>query len=413
MIKLSFVFCAIAKKLYLHNQSIIVMLREIKDEPIPIKLWLSDIEAGALDQARNLARLPFAFRHIALMPDCHQGFGMPIGGVMATNDVIIPNAVGVDIGCGMCAVQTSLHHIDQKTLKNIMADIRQLVPLGFKHHSKRQDARHLPQRERLENMPVVAREYESATYQVGTLGGGNHFIEVQKGSDGLIWIMVHSGSRNIGKQVADYYNRLAISLNEEWKSPVPRSAQLAWLPVDSLEGRQYLAEMNYCIDFALANRSLMMDNILSVFERHFKSNFRAAPMINIAHNYASAEKHFGKEVMVHRKGATKATKDTIGIIPGSQGSNSFIVKGKGNPESFESCSHGAGRKMGRKEAIRTLDLKKEIEKLEKKGVIHALRRAGDLEEASGAYKDINIVMKNQDDLVDILVELQPLAVIKG
>jgi tRNA-splicing ligase RtcB len=389
------------------------MLREIKDEPIPIKLWLSDIEAGALDQARNLARLPFAFRHIALMPDCHQGFGMPIGGVMATNDVIIPNAVGVDIGCGMCAVQTSLHQVDQKTLKNIMADIRQLIPLGFKHHSKRQDAHHLPQRESHENMPVVAREYESATYQVGTLGGGNHFIEVQKGSDELIWIMVHSGSRNIGKQVADYYNRLAISLNEEWKSTVPRSAQLAWLPVDSPEGKQYITEMNYCIDFALANRKLMMKNILSVFEKHFKASFRAAPMINIAHNYASAEKHFGQEVMVHRKGATKATMDTIGIIPGSQGANSFIVKGKGNPESFESCSHGAGRKMGRKEAIRTLDLKKEIEKLEKKGVIHALRRAGDLEEASGAYKDINIVMKNQDDLVDILVELQPLAVIKG
>ncbi|MEE4177555.1 MAG: RtcB family protein [Bacteroides sp.] len=389
------------------------MIREIKDEPLPIKLWLNDIEAGALEQARNLARLPFAFRHIALMPDCHQGFGMPIGGVLATREVIIPNAVGVDIGCGMCAVQTSLEEVDVKTLKSILSGIRALIPLGFKHHSKPQDESRMPFRESLQEMPVVSREYDSATHQIGTLGGGNHFIEIQKGSDGQIWIMVHSGSRNIGKQVADYYNRLAIKLNEQWKSTVPRSVQLAWLPVNSVEGRQYIAEMDYCIDFALSNRRLMMDNILSVFEGHFKGKFRAAPMINIAHNYAAPEKHFGQEVMVHRKGATRASLDTTGIIPGSQGANSYIVRGKGNPESFESCSHGAGRKMGRKEAIRSLNLKQEIEKLDQKGIIHALRRPGDLEEASGAYKNIEIVMKNQDDLVDILVALRPLAVIKG
>ncbi len=389
------------------------MISQITDEPLPIKLWLDKVEPGALEQARNLARLPFAFRHIALMPDCHQGFGMPIGGVLATKDVIIPNAVGVDIGCGMCAVQTSLSEIDQNTLKNIMVDIRQLVPLGFKHHCKKQDEQRMPQRKGLANLPVVNCEYDSATYQIGTLGGGNHFIEVQKGSDGQIWIMVHSGSRNIGKQVADYYNQLAIKLNEEWKSTVPKSAQLAWLPIDSSQGRQYLAEMNYCVDFAFANRRLIIDNILSVFEKHFKGAFRVAPVINIAHNYASAEKHFGHQVIVHRKGATRAGIDTTGIIPGSQGANSYIVKGKGNPESFESCSHGAGRKMGRKEAIRSLDLKKEIEKLEKKGILHAIRREGDLEEASGAYKDIAMVMKNQNDLVDIMVELKPLAVIKG
>lgn len=389
------------------------MIREIRDEPLPIKLWLNDIESGALQQARNLARLPFAFRHIALMPDCHQGFGMPIGGVLATKEVVIPNAVGVDIGCGMCAVQTSLQEINTRTLISLMAGIRERVPLGFKHHSKPQDESRMPQRGSLEGMPVVGREYESATFQIGTLGGGNHFIEIQKGSDGHIWIMVHSGSRNIGKQVADHYNRLAIRLNDDWKSTVPRSAQLAWLPMDSPEGKQYLSEMNYCIEFALANRRLMMENILSLFEEHFKGAFRAAPMINIAHNYAALEKHFGQEVMVHRKGATRADQDTTGIIPGSQGANSYIVKGKGNPESFESCSHGAGRKMGRKEAIRSLNLEKEIKKLDEKGIIHALRRAGDLEEASGAYKDIAMVMKNQEDLVDILVELKPLAVIKG
>jgi len=380
------------------------MLYEILDEPIPIKLWLNDIEPGALDQARNLARLPFAFKHVALMFDCHQGFGMPIGGVLATQDVIIPNAVGVDIGCGMCAVQTSLQEIDFKTLKGLMGGIRELIPLGFKHHKKPRRAEEMPERESLEGMPVVKREYQSATHQVGTLGGGNHFIEIQKGSDGQIWIMVHSGSRNIGKQVADYYNRLAINLNEKWKSEVPRSAQLAWLPTDSREGRQYIDEMNYCVDFALANRKLMMENIVSVFEREFGSRFSYAPMINIAHNYAASENHYGQDVIVHRKGATKASLHTTGIIPGSQGTKSYIVKGRGEPTSFESCSHGAGRVMGRKEAIRTLD---------KMGILHSIRGKNDLEEAPSAYKDISVVMKNQEDLVDVLVELEPLAVIKG
>ncbi|HSV89055.1 MAG TPA: RtcB family protein, partial [Bacteroidales bacterium] len=238
------------------------MLGIIRDEPIPIKLWLKDIEPGALQQARNLARLPFAFSHIALMPDCHEGFGMPIGGVLATAGVIIPNAVGVDIGCGMCAVQTSLDNISRKSLENIITDISRVIPVGFKHHGKPPDLSRMPTRKTLEDMPVVAREYKSATCQIGTLGGGNHFIEIQKGSDGKIWIMVHSGSRNIGKQVADFYNRMAVQLNEKWKSPVPRSVQLAYLPFDSPEGQQYFSEMNYCIDFALENRQLMMDFIL-------------------------------------------------------------------------------------------------------------------------------------------------------
>jgi len=377
-------------------------------------MWLPDVEEGALEQAKNLANLPFAFRHIALMPDCHLGFGMPIGGVLATRDVIIPNAVGVDIGCGMCAVQTSLEEVDTGGLKSIMLGIRGLVPLGFQHHKYVQDALLMPDPDSFHGpMPVVEREYTSALRQVGTLGGGNHFIEIQKGSDGHIWVMVHSGSRNIGKQVADYYNRMATDLNQKWKSPVPRSVQLAYLPLDTEQGNQYIREMSYCVEFALANRKLMMTNILSVFADHFGSVFRTAPLINIAHNYAAREHHFNREVVVHRKGATRASVDTVGIIPGSQGANSYIVKGKGNKDSFESCSHGAGRVMGRKEAIRSLDLKEEIRKLNEKGVLHAIRRQSDLEEAASAYKDIAEVMKNQEDLVDIMVELQPLAVIKG
>ncbi len=389
------------------------MIREERTEKLPIKMWIDEVEAGALEQARNLANFPFAVQHIALMPDCHQGFGMPIGGVMATREVIVPNAVGVDIGCGMCAVQTSLTEVPKEQLRNILSVIRSRVPLGHKHHKHSQDPARMPQMADDKPMPVVQREYKSATRQVGTLGGGNHFIEIQKGSDGQIWIMIHSGSRNIGKQVADYYNRLAIKLNEKWKSPVPRSHQLAYLPLDSKEGQQYIREMNYCVDFAFANRKLMMDNTIDVFRSFFGKDFRTAPMINIAHNYAAFEQHFGKDVVVHRKGATKADNNTIGIIPGSQGANSYIVKGKGNKDSFESCSHGAGRTMGRKEAIRSLNLRDEVEKLNKLGILHAIRTQNDLEEATSAYKDIAMVMELQKDLVDITVELSPLAVIKG
>jgi tRNA-splicing ligase RtcB (3'-phosphate/5'-hydroxy nucleic acid ligase) len=389
------------------------MLKQINSERIPIKMWLSDIDDGALQQARNIANLPFAFHHVALMPDCHQGFGMPIGGVLALDSAIIPNAVGVDIGCGMCAVQTTISEISIPVLKEIMKDIRNYIPLGFKHHSKSQDENLLPSNDDRNELPVVSREFHSATFQLGTLGGGNHFIELQRSQQDQIWIMIHSGSRNIGKQVADHYNRLATMLNEEWKSPVPRSAQLAYLPVDSTEGKMYLREMQYCVDFAFANRKHMMERILDIFANRFKGSFNAFPMINIAHNYALKETHFGRELIVHRKGATLADKNTTGIIPGSQGTQSYIVKGKGNPESFNSCSHGAGRVMGRKQAQRTLDLKEEIRKLEKKGIVHAVRTVKDLDEASGAYKDINIVMKNQEDLVDILVELTPLAVVKG
>jgi tRNA-splicing ligase RtcB (3'-phosphate/5'-hydroxy nucleic acid ligase) len=389
------------------------MLKQINSERIPIKMWLSDIEEGALQQALNIANLPFAFHHVALMPDCHQGFGMPIGGVLALDSVIIPNAVGVDIGCGMCAVQTTVTDISVPELKEIMNEIRGQVPLGFKHHSKVQDQKLMPSTDDPNELPVVSREFYSATFQLGTLGGGNHFIEIQRSQEGQVWIMIHSGSRNIGKQVADHYNKLATKLNEEWKSPVPRSAQLAYLPVDSAEGKMYLREMQYCVDFAFANRKHMMERILDIFASKFKRSFNAFPMINIAHNYAAKESHFGRELFVHRKGATLADKNTTGIIPGSQGTQSYIVKGKGNPESFNSCSHGAGRVMGRKQAQRTLDLKEEIRKLEKKGIVHAVRTVKDLDEASGAYKDINIVMKNQEDLVDIIVELTPLAVVKG
>lgn len=389
------------------------MKQVISTEQIPIKIWTDDIEDGALEQAKNLANLPFAFKHIAIMPDTHQGFGMPIGGVLATKGVIIPNAVGVDIGCGMCAVKTSLTELDTETLKHIMGEIRKVVPVGFNKHKEKQEESLMPEigGTEIDLRNVIGREYNNALKSLGTLGGGNHFIEIQKGSDGHIWIMIHSGSRNLGKQVADHYNNVAIELNKRWHSLVDVKQELAFLPIDSEEGQAYIREMNYCVEFALANRKLMMDRIKQIFYPINGSNFDE--MINIAHNYASLENHFGENVMVHRKGATLATKDTIGIIPGSQGTKSYIVKGLGNPESFNSCSHGAGRKMGRNEAIKTLNLEEEVKKLDDMGVIHAIRGEKDLDEAPGSYKDIDIVMENQKDLVEVLVELTPLAVIKG
>jgi tRNA-splicing ligase RtcB len=245
------------------------------------------------------------------------------------------------------------------------------------------------------------------------LGGGNHFIEIQKGSDNHIWIMVHSGSRNIGLKVAEHYNKLAITLNQKWYSCVERKLDLAFLPLETQEGQDYLLEMQYCIDFAFASRMLMMERIKSVFADIFGDSFYTTDFINIAHNYARKENHFGSNVIVHRKGATSARKGEAGIIPGSQGTKSYIVRGKGNVESFQSCSHGAGRVMGRRQAMRELTLEDEIKKLDKKGIVHAIRGARDLDEAPSAYKNIQEVMRNQEDLVEIVVELSPLAVIKG
>lgn len=380
---------------------------------VPCYVWSEkgSIEQGAIEQIKNASSLPFAFHHVVLCPDAHQGYGAPIGGVLATKGVVIPNFVGVDIGCGICAVKTSLTDIDTETLKNIMGEIRKVIPVGFNKHNEKQDESLMP--EAPDFFPIIcSREYNNALKSLGTLGGGNHFIEIQKGNDGYIWIMIHSGSRNLGKQVADHYNKIAEKLNEKWFSSVDKKQELAFLPLDSDEGKSYIREMNYCVDFALANRSLMMDRIIEIFSKLPKP-IVFEKTINIAHNYATMENHFGENVMVHRKGATLASEKTIGIIPGSQGTKSYIVKGKGNAESFNSCSHGAGRKMGRGQAQKDLNLEDEVKKLDDMGVIHAIRGDKDLDEAPGAYKDIDIVMKNQKDLVDVLVELTPLGVIKG
>ncbi len=386
-----------------------------EENRIPIKSWVTDIEDGALSQAQNLSNLPFVFKHIALMPDCHQGYGMPIGGVMATKGYVIPNAVGMDIACGVCAIKTNIKIKDFKTetLKLIMGEIRKQIPVGLGKHNKEPcDVSEMPNFPYPNNFKIVKEQWQSARYQLGTLGSGNHFIEMQKGDDGFVWIMIHSGSRNLGLKVAKHYNEIANKVNRLFYSEITKDKELAFLPINSDDGKNYLAEMNYCLEFAYANRLKMMNDIKDIFKTII-SEVNFGDMINIHHNYATMENHFGENVMVHRKGATSAKKGEMGIIPGSQGTCSYIVEGLGNPESFKSCSHGAGRKMGRKDACRRLNLEEEKKKLDDKGIVHGIRNVNDLDEASGAYKDINDVMENQKDLVKILVKLEPLGVIKG
>ena len=381
----------------------------------PVKIWAKTVDPHAWKEIDNLSRLPFIYHHLAFMPDVHGGKGMPIGGVLATKNVVVPNAVGVDIGCGMCAVKTNLMAEEiPKTLirQKIMAGIRAQIPLGMEHHKEAQDEACMPQGHDIDKLLVVSRQYKSARRQLGTLGGGNHFIELQKDDEGYLWIMLHSGSRNLGKQVGDYYNDFAKKLNEIMYTRVDPAWQMHFLPVGVKEFTDYWKDMSYCVDFAFCNRKLMMDRIQAIVAEALP-HVVFEPMINIAHNYAAWEHHYGQNVIVHRKGAVRAREGEIGIIPGSQGTSSYIVEGLGCPEAFMSSSHGAGRVMSRSEAIRTLSLEKEKEMLDSKGIIHGIRSVDHLDEAASAYKNIDEVMANQTDLVKILTRLSPIAVIKG
>ena len=388
------------------------MEKVISSERVPIKIWSNDIEDQAIEQAKNLANLPFAYKHIALMPDAHLGYGMPIGGVLATTDVIVPNAVGVDIGCGLMASKTNIKEIDIPTLKSIIKCIRNEIPIGKISHKEPQDENLMPADYDIDSLRIVSKEYNNALKQIGTLGGGNHFIEIQKDNNGYIWIMLHSGSRNLGYKVANHYNKIAIELNLKYCSSVPLKVDLAFLPLHSYEGNNYFNEMQYCVYYALCNREVMLNRVKQCM-KSFIANILFDIPINIPHNYAAIEHHYNRNVIVHRKGATRAFRRKLGIIPGSQGTASYIVKGKGNPESFQSCSHGAGRKLSRKKARELLDMKEEKKKLDESNILHSIRGKKDMDEAPGAYKDIYSVMSYQSDLVDIVAELHPLAVIKG
>lgn len=383
-------------------------MRKIRDT---ILSWCENPEEGAIQQALNISQHPCLIGNVCLMPDCHQGYGMPIGGVVALEEAISPNMVGVDIGCGMLATKTSLNEIDKDTLYSIWSEIKNRIPLGFSHHSEDQYDETLDDCD-WGNATVCSQELSSAWKQLGTLGGGNHFIEIQKGDDNHIWFMIHSGSRNLGYKVASYYNDMAEKECLRWKQNKVVEDGLAFFPCETTLFYEYIREMNICLAFALRNRIHMAECIKDIFCKFIKEVEFDEP-INIHHNYASLEHHFGKDVWVHRKGATLARKNTIGIIPGSQGTCSYIVQGLGNEASLCSCSHGAGRKMGRKEAQRNLNLESEIGLMNDKGIIHSLNNINSLDEAPGAYKDIDEVMEQQKDLVKILVKLNPLAVVKG
>jgi len=389
----------------------------IKEEnmKVPLKIFSTkgSIEESSIEQMKQVCSTPYVFHHVALMPDGHTGKGVSIGSVVATKNVIVPAIVGLDIGCGMTAIKSDLNLSDwdyedamiELSLKEWLGKIRECIPTGFKHNDKPNE------NEIFDNMLdlfILRTELSSAKRQLGTLGGGNHFIEIQVDEEGYLWVMIHSGSRNLGKKVADFYHTIAKALSERWYSNIPTS-DLAFLSMDDDLGKQYFEAMNFCLKFAFTNRQIMLGLIMLIIGiEHFNVE---KDRINIHHNYAVMENHFGQNVLVHRKGATLAREGTIGIIPGSMGTSSYIVEGLGNPESFNSCSHGAGRRMGRKEAQRTLILSEEQDKM--KGIIGAPRTQEELEEAPSAYKDIDEVMENQKDLVKIIHKLTPLAGIKG
>jgi len=403
---------------------------------LPVKIWLNniaDIEPGCLEQAINLSNLPFAYHHIALLPDTHQGYGMPIGGVLATEKVVIPNAVGVDIGCGMCYLKTNIPaqllretETERGTLAQMLAGmIMRAIPVGFDHHKERQDCLVLDRAIEdgfMAKMSVnveLLLEVEGGYYQVGTLGGGNHFIEIQESSDGKVSIMLHSGSRNFGYKICKYFNSKAKELNAKWFSSVPPEWDLAFLPVESEEGKQYLVWMDLALRFAAENREKMLYKVREILYNSVKKyagfeGIKEGEIINCHHNYAAIENHFGKNVWVHRKGAIQARVGDMGIIPGSMGSKSYIVRGKGCKESFDTCSHGAGRAGSRKWAKNEYSIEEVMSDLKEKGVVLGKHKVNDVaEECRWAYKEIDQVMANQTDLVDIVEELKTIVVVKG
>ncbi len=405
----------------------------------PIKIWTGDLEAiepGCLEQAVNLSNLPFIHKHVALMPDTHQGYGMPIGGVIACEKAIIPNAVGVDIGCGMSFVQTNiparlLTEIETPNGilgKAVAANIMRNVPIGFERHDKMQSSGALDSFEysdsdeqRSRHLKLYEGCFPNAYYQLGTLGGGNHFIELQEDEEGNIGIMLHSGSRNLGKQICDHFNRVARTLNERWFSVVPTSHELAFLPTESPEGVDYIAWMNLALDFARENRDRMMvvvqDILFDMIGRYVGTGYpgnKTGLAVNCHHNYATMENHFGKNVWVHRKGAIRAREGEVGIVPGAMGSYSYVIRGKENPESFHSCSHGAGRRCSRSAAKKEFSVEYVITSLKQDGVIIGKQNKSNVaEEFKGAYKDIDEVVNQEMDLLEPIKKLKTVVVVKG
>lgn len=400
---------------------------------VPIKAWVNSeqsVEESCLEQAYHLAALPFAHQWVALMPDMHTGMGMPIGGVLAADGVVVPNAVGVDIGCGMGFIGTDLpasilketQTANGSLVQCIIGDLMRNIPVGFNHHKKQQPCKTLDnakaQLERYASNPELAGQIEAGYFQVGTLGGGNHFIELQEDKNGFLGIMLHSGSRNFGKRICDFYHQAARESNAAGNSGVPDEWRLAHLPVDSALGKQYIDWMSLALDFAAENRDHMLAASQDILEKwigkHAATAFHYTQRINCHHNYAALEHHYGKEVWVHRKGATRAQAGEMAVIPGAMGSYSYVVEGLGNKESFCSSSHGAGRRYGRRAAMETFSAEQVILDLKAREVILGKQNKSDVaEECRFAYKDIDEVMAQQQDLVKPVKRLKTIGVVKG
>jgi len=405
----------------------------IKNDQDEIKacVWtpLENIEKSALAQIHNMIKHPRLFKHIAIMPDVHAGIGATIGSVIPLKNAIIPSAVGVDIACGMCAVKTniSLESI-RPHFSKIYDQILKRIPLGFSHRSDQQ-------LNDVHNYVIPALLHEIKLYeqdsrwnqnkiinQLGTLGGGNHFIELQVDPDDNIWIMLHSGSRNIGNKIATTYIQLAKTVNSARSLQVAPD-DLEYFEADSAFGIQYIKHSRFATDFAFNNRLIMVEIIKDILNKILGPN-QYETMINIHHNYVNQEFHFNEMVWVHRKGATKVMSRITGIIPGSMGSASYIVQGTDNADSFNSCSHGAGRIMSRTSAKGKFDRKKKIFKTDgqlsiddfKNDMQNIFTNTVDrehIDEAPRAYKNIDEVMKNQIDLVNIKTRLLPVLNVKG
>lgn len=399
----------------------------------PIKVWLENegqLEESCLQQARHLAALPFLHKWVCLMPDTHAGKGMPIGGVIAAKDVVIPNAVGVDIGCGMDFIPTNISMDEIREIQTgngtviqaIVGNIMRSIPLNHERYKTPQESavldRARQEMEKYEADAALLPLIEDGYFQVGSLGGGNHFIELQEDEEGYLCIMIHSGSRHLGKEICDHFHKKARELNRRWYSEVKDEYQLAFLPVQAREGQQYINWMNLALDYAFENRERMLEKTCSIvketIEKYTDMIVEFGEEINCCHNYAALENHYGENVWVHRKGATRVREGELAVIPGAMGSFSYVVEGAGNPLSFCSSSHGAGRNYSRTGAMREFSVEKVMTDLKEQGVVLGKRRKNDVaEECRFAYKDIDQVMAQQMDLVTPVRRLRTVGVVKG
>jgi tRNA-splicing ligase RtcB len=378
----------------------------------PIKIWtdISGVEPDAMEQLYRISRMPFIHNHVAVMPDVHLGKGATVGSVIATKGAIIPAAVGVDVGCGMLAAKTNLKADDlPERLGKLRSDIEALVPVGFEYHDDTRLSKGMDFKKLTVYDKIDSKGLERAAKQVGTLGGGNHFIELCLDQDNNVWIMLHSGSRGIGKLTAEIHIKIAKGEMKKYFHNL-EDPDLAYLSEQTAEFENYVHDLFWCQNYALKNRQAMFENIVKAIRKSLPQTEIIGEITSCHHNYVSIENHFGEEVYVTRKGAIKAGEGDLGIIPGSMGAKSYIVRGKGHSDSFQSCSHGAGRKMSRTRAKKSFtieDLKKQTEGVE------CRKDHGVLDEIPGAYKDIEQVMENQKDLVEVEAVLKQILCIKG